>query len=144
MRNVLIGLLLLFSFASSVCKAQPQRDSIRTLIKILPEDTAKLDVYFAYGTLMEDVDLDSAAFYYKKAKQISDRYNHIRGKIKFASNYSAILNFWGKLDESHQLNSQAHQLAINHDLHPEIGKTAANLGNVHNYRGKYDSAIFTT
>ena len=142
MRNVLIGLLLLFSFVSSVCNAQPGRDSIRTLIKTLPEDTTKLDVYYAYGLVMEDVDLDSAAFYYKKAEQISDRYNHIRGKIRFASNYSAILNFWGKLDESHQLNSQAHQLAISHNLHPEMGKTATNVGNVHNYRGRYDSAVF--
>src|SRR5690606_37158922 len=99
------------TFLVSNVFAQNKKDSLLYLIQTMPEDTAKMEVYFNFGLLMEHENLDSASYYYDKAEKISNRYNHVKGKIKYISYQSYILNMQGKLDEAYRWNKEALQLA---------------------------------
>lgn len=118
-----------------------EKDSLYRLIQKMPEDTAKINVYAAYGFILENHDLDSAAYYYKKIKTISDKYNYLIGKLKYASNYSAVLNSMGKIKESEMVNKEAVKLALQTKIPIQIAKAYNNLANVFNYQGNYDSAL---
>lgn len=111
------------------------------LINTMPEDTAKMDVYFSFGEWIEHESLDSASYYYDKAGEIADKFNHIKGKIKFISYHSYTLNLQGKLDEAYRWNREALRLAQENQLDLETAKALTNLANTHNLKGELDTAV---
>jgi two-component system NarL family sensor kinase len=117
------------------------KDSLYQVLEKLPEDTSKINSYYEFGWLMEPLSLDSALYYYNKGKLISEKYNHVKGKIRFAAIYSSILNEQGKLDKSYEISKEALALCIKNQLYFEMAKTCNNLGNVLNYMGEFDSSM---
>lgn len=116
-------------------------DSLAWLVKTKKEDTSKIQLYYDFGALMALSNSDSAIYYYKKAKKLSDQFNHIKGKITYASVYGSILNEQGKLKESYELGLEALRLAEKHKLYYEKAKTCNNIANVFNYMGEFDSSM---
>ncbi len=136
--SCLVFILLFWSLPGL---SQVAKDSLLHLIRTLPEDTAKMDVYFQYGELMERDNLDSASFYYDKALRIAEQNNHVKGKIKYISYQSYVLSVRGELDDAYRWNREALQLARHHHLPLETAKALANLANTHNLRGELDTAV---
>jgi two-component system, NarL family, sensor kinase len=134
-------LLLSIYWASPLIAQVSERDSLLRLIQIRPEDTNKIDLYYKYGILVENFDLDSAVFYYNKAKALAEKHGHLKGQFRYASNYSAVLNLKGKLEESFAVNKWSLDFARKHNMPEEIAKGSFNVGNVFNFMGRYDSAI---
>lgn len=132
---------LLLVLCSAAANGQPAKDSLLHLIRTLPEDTAKMDVYFSYGELLENTHLDSASWYYEKALEIAGRHNHVKGRIKYNSYHSYVLTMRGKLDEAARVNKESLKLAREHGLELETAKSLTNLGNSHNLRGELDTAV---
>jgi two-component system, NarL family, sensor kinase len=139
MRIVLI--LLSISFTNFVYGQISERDSLLHLIRTKPEDTTKIDLYYKYGFLVENMDIDSAAYYYKKAKALAEKYGHLKGQFRFAANYSEVLNLKGKFDESFDVNKWSLDFAQKHNMREEIAIASFNIGNVYNRKGRYDSAV---
>ncbi|GAA4327823.1 tetratricopeptide repeat protein [Flaviaesturariibacter amylovorans] len=139
--GILLSALLI---AGTFTAAGQNRDSLLQLVRTLPEDTAKIDAYYAYGYALEldGEQPESAAHFYRKAYALAVKGGHIKGQIKYASYYSALLNYKGQLDSSYALNLAALRLALDHKLPLESAKAYANVANVLNYQGRYDSAVY--
>ncbi len=135
--------IFFFIFISTAAFAQPpqSKDSLLHLIKTLPEDTAKLEVYYQYAFLLEDVNLDSAIGYYKKMEALSKKHNHVKGQLRYASGYSYVLNMQGKFDEGLTVNKEALRLAQEHHLERDMAIIHNNMANNFSFQGQYDSAI---
>jgi two-component system NarL family sensor kinase len=134
--------LALFFFLNFVitCAAQnSEKSALLHQINTAPDDTAKVYLYYAYGNLVENENLDSALFFYNKAKTLAEKLNFLKGQFKYAANYSAVMNMQGKLDESYAINKWALDFALRHNL-PDVPKAYTNLGNSLQLKGHYDSA----
>ena len=141
MRTFFILILLSGLLSVSTHAQASTRDSLRVLIKTMPEDTSKVAVYLAYGYMMEDVDLDSAAWYYERAGMLSEQLQYVAGTLGYLRNYTFVLNMQGKLEEAYRLNLKGLRLARLYGFPVDEAKALNNLASSHNYQGAYDSAI---
>ncbi len=89
---------------------------------------------------LEDVNIDSAAFYYLKAGDLADSVDSYWGKIRFAYNYSVVLNQKGEYLASEKVNRKALELALQKDDTINIAKGYNNVANTFNSRSMYDTA----
>ncbi|MCE3297060.1 MAG: hypothetical protein K0R65_2774 [Crocinitomicaceae bacterium] len=136
--------LLFFSFSLfflPVSAQGPVGDSLLQLIGNTKEDTTKIRLYYDYGLYKLQSDTDSAAFYYKKARKLSEKTGNIKGQITYAGLYGTILNEQGKLQESLELSRKALVLTEKYHLDFERAKTSNNIANVFNYMGEFDSSM---
>lgn len=125
------------------CQAQTKKpDSLLRLLSKASEDTSRVNLYIELGNQYEFDNPNMAARYYLKARDLSEKLNYKRGLIKFAANYTAVLNQLGKLDSALMLNKQALALSLEIKDKIWIGKTSANLGNNFTNLGSYDSAVY--
>ena len=119
----LSGIVIIFIvFATSpfISGQKQMIDSLYKLIQTLPEDTSKINPYYEFGMTVESISFDSAVYYYKKAKFIADKYNNIKGKIRYASIYCTILNEQGNLKESYELSLEALRLTEQYHLYFDV------------------------
>lgn len=79
------------------------RDSLRTLISTRSNDTTKALHYYQYGETFETNTTDSAFFYYRKGKELSEKLNYVKGKSAYVSYAIVILNNQGKFKEALEL-----------------------------------------
>lgn len=144
MTKLLIVLLALLSVAhlNSTAQSELKKDSLLEQLSVAKEDTAKVLLLIDIGNEIEYNDPNQAGIYYLQAGNLSKRLNYKRGIIKFAANYTAILNSKGAYDSALLLNKQAIELAkaLKDDL--LTAKAMANTGNNFNYLGRNDSAVF--
>lgn len=106
-----------------------------------PEEI-QINDWIDYAISLEDTDTDSSIYYYQKAGKLADSINSYNGKIRYAYNYSVILNQRGKFLESETLNRNALHLAQVKNDTLNIAKGFNNIANTFNYRSLYDTAYF--
>lgn len=134
-----LALFLFLNFVITCAAQNSEKNALLQQMNTAPDDTAKVDLYYTYGNLVENENLDSALLYYNKAKLLAQKLNYLKGQYKYASNYSAVMNIQGKLDESYAMNKWALDFALKHNL-PEVPKAYTNIGNSLLLKGQYDSA----
>ncbi len=117
-------------------------DSLLHLLSNAKEDTAKVQLLLDIGFQYEGNDLQTAGKYYLMAGSLSEKLNYKQGIIKFAANYTYLLNERGQYDSSMLYNKRAVEIAAELNDRNAMGKTNANLGNVFLYTNMYDSAVF--
>lgn len=141
--NMKVSLFTLgFGLLWSCLSAQTNpKDSLLRLIRTQREDTAKIAIYYDYGSLLFQTSADSTLYYYRKGYDLSKKKGHVKGQIAYASLYGTILNEQGKLKESLELGIRANQLAAKNGLKYEEAKTCNNIANVWNYMGEFDSSM---
>jgi len=127
---------------NATAQSELKKDSLLKQLSVAKEDTAKVLLLIDIGNEIEYKDLNEAGIYYLQSGNLSKRLNYKRGIIKFAANYTAILNSKGAYDSALLLNKQAIELAksLKDDL--LTAKAMANTGNNFNYLGQNDSAVF--
>ncbi|MBX2951205.1 MAG: tetratricopeptide repeat protein [Leadbetterella sp.] len=137
-----LSILLWFICFTGTAQTPMNKDSLLRQLPGTPEDTTKVFLYLEIGNQYEFDNPNTAARYYLKARDLSEKLNYKRGLVKFASNYTAILNNRGQLDSALILNKQA--LALSKELKDTrlIGISSANLGNNFNFLGNYDSTLY--
>lgn len=103
-------------------------------------DEKKINEWIDSAVEFEDVNIDSAIYFYQKAGKLADSILSYNGKIRFAYNYSVVLNNSGKFEESEQLNREALRLAQQENDTLNMAKGFNNIANTFNYRSLYDTA----
>lgn len=136
---------LLITWLWLPCLAFAQQSILDSLLAVLPkakDDTAKVWLYIAIGNEYEYDDARTAEKYYLLARDLSQKLEYKMGTIKYASNYTQILNDRGLYDSSLALNRKALRLAKELNDVIAMGKVHANVGNNFNYLGQYDSSAY--
>ena len=134
--------MLVLILLSLYVKAQSfNKDSMLLLLRTLPENTDKVNAYIDYAVWMENKNADSAVYYYKKAGWLSGQLKDHEGQLRYARNYTAVLNQLGRFNESLQINQWALQLAVEKKDTLNMAKCETNLANVHNFRGNFETAV---
>jgi two-component system, NarL family, sensor kinase len=140
MRNFTSILFLLVFGFSIQAQTTINKDSLLRLVKT-KKDTALVHLYINIGQQYEGNKIDSAKYFYKAAGNLSDKIGYKKGKLKYFSNYTYILNVESKFEESLKLNQEAVKIALQTKDDKYIGCAYANLGSSYQHINKLDLAL---
>lgn len=104
-------------------------------------DTSKINALFDYGFWFESYNLDSAAKYYREGGTLAKKLGYTRGRLKYYSNYTYILNQKGDLKNGLKLNLEALDLAQKSGTARDIGDCFFNTGSSYNNIGEFEKAL---
>lgn len=102
MKRLLLVVLILMS-QKTFAQNDSSRNNLRSLIAQKPDDSIKVFTYYQYGETFETENPDSAFFYYKKGKELSEKLNFRKGLSTYVSYSIVILNNQGKFREALKL-----------------------------------------
>lgn len=117
------------------------RDSLLRLLPQAKKDSNAVLLYINIGQQYESSEPEVSKKYYRMANDLSKKIGYIEGEVKFAANYTYILNLQGRFDSSLLLNQRAILLARKLDNKLPLGKTLFNTGNSYREMGEYEEAI---
>lgn len=136
-----LGFALIFNTLLTGGQEFLNKDSLLRLLVNAPDDTDKVSLYISIGQQYENNVPDSAAFFYLKSRDLSNKLNYPRGILKFISNYTYVLNMQGKLDSSLILNLEAVKIAeASGDKHL-IATALGNAGSTYLFMSQYEKSI---
>ena len=121
-------------------QAERVRDSLRILIAQRTDDTVKVFDCYLYGETFETENTDSAFFFYKKGKELSDQLNYIKGKSAYVSYSIVILNNQGKFKEALQLCTGLLQELEKGGNKNELAAAYINTGSEQQYLSDFEAA----
>lgn len=137
MKNMAFILLLL----AACVEAHGQNiDSLLRAAKANP-DTTVINRLYEIGYEVELQDHETAKRIYRTAGELSEKIDYPMGRIRFASNYTYLLNLEGKLDSSLTINLKALELAREIGNEERINGALVNIGNVYHYKRLYNIAL---
>jgi signal transduction histidine kinase len=115
-------------------------DSLLGLLPNAKEEKSTVELYYLIGQQVENSEPELAKSYYRRALDLSKKIGYPVGEIKFAHNYTFVLNMEGKFDSALYYNLKAIDLAkeIQDSLH--LGKALLNTGTVYRYLSEYEIA----
>jgi signal transduction histidine kinase len=116
------------------------KDSLLNVLHSAKEDTNKVLLYINTGQQYENNQPDSAAYYYTRAKLLSEQLNYTVGIIKYISNITYILNLQGKTDSSLKLNLYSVELARKINDKKRIAFGLSNVGTSYLDMEQYENA----
>ncbi|MEO6683850.1 MAG: tetratricopeptide repeat protein [Ginsengibacter sp.] len=137
---LLIFSIIFFSGMKGVAQKAPMEE-LKKRINALPNDTARVYAYVDYAMELENIDLDSAELYYQKAAALSEQLNFYMGRIRYALNYTAVLNMQGELQKSKEISQWILALTIQKADTLNRAKAHNNLANAYNFMAVFDSAF---
>lgn len=133
-------IILLLVIAGDKFVLAQATDSLQKQLLLAGKDTNAVYLYYAYGRAIEYDQPDSAIFYYKKAKQLSEDLDYKKGVASFASNYIVVLNRRGQFREG--LSAAEEALELYKEIGDEFQLATAylNVGNQWHYLSDYVQA----
>jgi len=140
--HIFLFIFLAQSFIASISRAQSgfNRDSILLIIQQTRYDSVRVLSLLDYGGIFAYENPDTAQYYYRLAKELTQKIKFERGFQKYVSYQTEIYNIQGKFDSSLQLNKEGLAIALNSKDNVFIGTHLSNSGNVFLYQGINDSA----
>jgi two-component system NarL family sensor kinase len=126
--------------ACSIAKSQSPSDSLLRILKQLPDDTAKVMLYYQYGELFETTNPDSALWYYDLARKKSQDLNYLKGQAAYASNAIVILNNRGKFKEALEFAKEALSLYQQVGSKKDLAVANINVGSEWQYFSDFETA----
>jgi len=115
-------------------------DSLLGLLPKAKEEITTIDLYIHIGQQYENAEPELAKNYYRKALNLSQKIGYQTGEIKFAHNYTYVLNVQGQFDSSLYYNLRAVELAREIKDSVNLGKALLNTGSVYRYLSDYETA----
>jgi len=112
----------------------------RQLLRSGREDINTVSLYYAYGQAIEDEQPDSAVYYYKKAKQLSEALGYKKGVAAFAGNYIMVLNRRGQYREALAVTEEALELYKELGDDYDLATAYMNIGHEWHYLSDYAQA----
>jgi signal transduction histidine kinase len=116
-------------------------DSLLKLVPMAKEDSAAVDLYINIGQQYEVNEPESSKYYYRKARDLSEKINYPAGVIKYINNYSYVLNVEGNSDSSLLLNLYGIELSRKTNDSINLAKTLFNTGTAYRFKNEYEKAI---
>lgn len=133
--------LILLAITSSVFAQQVLNlDSLLGLLPKAKEEISTVELYIQIGQQYENSEPELAKEYYRKALNLSKKIGYKTGEIKFAHNYTYVLNVQGNFDSSLYYNLKAIELAREIADSVQLGKALLNTGSVYRYLSEYETA----
>lgn len=133
--------LILLAITSSVFAQQVLNlDSLLGLLPKAKEEISTVELYIQIGQQYENSEPELAKEYYRKALNLSKKIGYKTGEIKFAHNYTYVLNVQGNFDSSLYYNLKAIELAREIKDSVQLGKALLNTGSVYRYLSEYETA----
>lgn len=117
------------------------RDSLLRLLPRAAEDSSKVLLLISIGQQYEGSEPEKAKAYYRQARDLSKKTGYKLGEIKFAANYTYVLNMQGHYDSSLQLNLAAVTTAKQLGNPEYIVKTLFNTGTSYLMLEEYETAL---
>ncbi|MGF2410801.1 tetratricopeptide repeat-containing sensor histidine kinase [Ferruginibacter sp.] len=116
------------------------RDSLLRLLPKTKNDTATVLLYISIGQQYESNEPETAKYYYNMAGALSRKIGYPRGRIKYITNYTYLLNMQGLYDSGLVLNLESVEISrqIKDSLY--IAKTLFNTGTSYRVKGEYETA----
>ncbi|MFT4204194.1 MAG: tetratricopeptide repeat protein [Chitinophagaceae bacterium] len=136
----ILALFLNSTFCAGQFVAGLDKDSMRRIVNVAPDDTSKVLTLISLGQQYENTIPDSALYYYRIAGTLSKRLSYPIGIVKYINNYTAVLNVQGKYDSSLQLNLAALALSKKYHMAKQYRLSLVNIGTVYQYKEDYASA----
>jgi len=116
-------------------------DSLLKLIPSAREDSAAVDLYINIGQQYELNEPEKSKYYYRKARDLSEKINYPAGVIKYINNYTYVLNVEGNTDSSLLLNLYGIELSRKINDSINLAKTLFNTGTSYRFKNDYEKAI---
>lgn len=139
--KLLVALVLSLRMGMLSAQQRTPLDSLLSEIETAKEDSNKVLLLLNIGREFENERPLQAKDYYRQARDLSQKIGYNRGILKFAANYTYLLNMEGKFDSSLAINLQAVDLAFKINDKEYQGKSLFNTGTSYNYLGEYKKAI---
>jgi signal transduction histidine kinase len=117
--------------------------NLDSLLRLLPEakeEISTVELYIQIGQQYENAEPELAKSYYRKALNLSKKIGFKIGEIKFAHNYTYVLNVQGQFDSSLYFNLKAIDIAREIQDSVHLGKALLNTGSVYRYLSDYETA----
>ncbi|MCD8540007.1 MAG: hypothetical protein LRY55_09730 [Leadbetterella sp.] len=137
MRKLTIVLLLCAGYSYGQEQAV---DSLKRQILQAGKDISAVTLYYAYGSAIEQEQPDSAVYYYKKAKQLSEDIGYQKGIASFASHYITVLNRRGQFREALAVSEEALEQYKEMGDDYDLSAAYMNVGNEWHYLSDYARA----
>lgn len=116
------------------------KDSLKQVLRSLPEDTVRVMTLISLGQLYEGNASDSAIYYYEESLRLSEKLNYTRGVINYYTNVTFVYNLLGRADTSLTLNLKALEIARGFGDRNRLAACLNNLGSSYLNLLVYDSA----
>jgi len=140
MRKIFL-VILVFGYATLLAQTPMNLDSLLRLLPQAKEDSSKALLFIQIGQQYEGTNLDSAAYYYWQCKALSDKLNYTKGKIKFITNFTYVLNLKSLPDSSLHLNLESVTLARSFGDRRTLASCLGNVGASYHHLQRLDSAV---
>lgn len=134
-----LAILLLF-FAGNTFARQQVADSLKNLLLRAKKDINTVSLYYAYGQAIEDEQPDSALYYYRKGKELSEELDYKEGVAAFASNYIVVLNRRGQYREALAVTEEALELYKEIGDKKNLSTAYNNVGHQWHYLSDFEQA----
>ncbi|MCJ7468591.1 MAG: sensor histidine kinase [Maribacter sp.] len=115
-------------------------DSLRWQLKKSSNDTAQVNLYYAYGEALATSSPDSALWYYNKARESATALKFEKGMAAYASHAIEILNNQGRYIEALELCQEALQLYEVIGNQQDIATALINVGSEWHYLSDFQLA----
>lgn len=117
------------------------KDSLLRLLPAAKDDSNKALLYISIGQQYESSEPEKAKQYYLQTKVLSEKIGWPAGFIKYASNYTYVLNMQGLFDSGLIINQQAVAVARRLDEPMLLAKALFNLGTSYRMSGAFEKAV---
>jgi two-component system NarL family sensor kinase len=134
-------LLAVFFLQPALGQEILNRDSLLRLLPGAPADSSRVHLLIQIGQQFEGNTPERAKYYYREALDLSRRIGYRLGEIKFATNYTYVLNMQGQYDSSLQINLEAVALAKELGDRQYMAKTLFNAGTSYRQLEDYTAAL---
>jgi two-component system, NarL family, sensor kinase len=141
LRAIFIIVFLLLIQHDLPAQVMMNLDSLLRLIPAAKEDSAAVDLYINIGQQYELNEPEKSKFYYRKARDLSEKINYPAGVIKYINNYTYVLNVEGNTDSSLLLNLYGVELSRKTNDSLNLAKTLFNTGTSYRFMNEYEKAI---
>ncbi len=141
MKSTLTLLMLTLLLSAASGQELMNKDSLLKLLPAAKEDTGKVLLLINIGQQYESNEPGKAKSYYLLAKKISEKINYPLGVVKYAANYTYVLNMQGLYDSSIIVNLEALKIARKINNPEYLGKTLFNTGTSYRQAGQYEEAV---
>lgn len=142
---VRMKLIYLFVFVLCLSPAYGQeimdKDSLLRLLPTTREDSNRVLLLIQIGQQFEGSEPEVSKQYYLQARDLSRKIGYRLGEIKFAANFTYLLNMQGFYDSALQINLEAVRLAKAIDNKEYIAKTLFNAGTSYRLLEDYETAL---
>lgn len=140
MKSLYLLIILLFA-GQAYGQESMDKDSLLRLLPTTGQDSNRVLLLIQIGQQFEGSEPEISKQYYLQARDLSKKIGYRLGEIKFAANFTYLLNMQGFYDSALQINLESVRLAKAINNKEYIAKTLFNAGTSYRLLEDYETAL---